>query len=58
MLGQSMSFYSDEFAGRITTKVMQTALAVREMLFTTTEVIIGIGVYFLMFHCSWLLRQG
>ncbi|MCG2592930.1 ABC transporter ATP-binding protein/permease [Ramlibacter sp. XY19] len=47
MLGQSLSFYSDEFAGRITTKVMQTALAVREMLFTTTEVIIGIGVYFL-----------
>jgi ATP-binding cassette subfamily B multidrug efflux pump len=46
MLGQSLSFYSDEFAGRITTKVMQTALAVREMLFTTTEVIIGIGVYF------------
>ncbi len=47
MLGQSLAFYSDEFAGRITTKVMQTALAVREMLFTTTEVIIGIGVYFI-----------
>jgi ATP-binding cassette subfamily B multidrug efflux pump len=46
MLGQSMAFYSDEFAGRITTKVMQTGLAVREMIFTTTEVIIGIGVYF------------
>src|SRR4051812_19974110 len=46
MLGQSMAFYADEFAGRITTKVMQTALAVREMVFTTTEVIIGIGVYF------------
>ncbi|MBI2771502.1 MAG: ABC transporter ATP-binding protein [Burkholderiales bacterium] len=47
MLGQSMAFYSDEFAGRITTKVMQTALAVREMIFTTTEVVIGIGVYFI-----------
>ena len=47
MLGQSLSFYSDDFAGRITTKVMQTALAVREMIFTTTEVIIGIGVYFI-----------
>ena len=46
MLGQSMAFYSDEFAGRITTKVMQTALAVREMVFTTTEVIVGVGVYF------------
>lgn len=47
MLGQSMSFYADEFAGRITTKVMQTGLAVREMIFTITEVIIGIGVYFI-----------
>ena len=27
MLGQSMRFYQDEFAGRIATKVMQTALA-------------------------------
>ena len=47
MLGQSLAFYSDEFAGRITTKVMQTALSVREMIFTTTEVIIGVGVYFI-----------
>ncbi len=47
MLGQSLSFYADEFAGRITTKVMQTALAVREMMFTTTEVIIGTGAFFI-----------
>jgi ATP-binding cassette subfamily B multidrug efflux pump len=47
MLGQSMAFYADEFAGRITTKVMQTALAVREMAFVITEVVIGIGVYFI-----------
>jgi len=47
MLGQSLAFYSDEFAGRITTKVMQTALAVREMLFTVIEVVIAIGVYFI-----------
>ena len=47
MLGQSLAFYSDDFAGRITTKVMQTALAVREMIFTSTEVVIGIGVYFI-----------
>jgi ATP-binding cassette, subfamily B, multidrug efflux pump len=47
MLGQSMAFYADEFAGRITTKVMQTGLAVREVIFTTVEVIIGIGVYFI-----------
>jgi ATP-binding cassette subfamily B multidrug efflux pump len=47
MLGQSLAFYSDDFAGRITTKVMQTGLAVREMIFTASEVIVGIGVYFI-----------
>ena len=47
MLGQSMAFYADEFAGRITTKIMQTALAVRDMIFTTTDVVIGMGVYML-----------
>jgi len=46
MLRQSLSFFSDEFAGRVTTKVMQTALAVREVLLTFTEIVLGIGVYF------------
>ena len=45
MLGQSMAFYADEFAGRITTKVMQTALAVRDMIFTLSDVVVGMGVY-------------
>jgi ATP-binding cassette, subfamily B, multidrug efflux pump len=49
MLGQSLSFYSDEFAGRITTKVMQTGLAVREMLFTISEVILSTIVFFVTF---------
>jgi ATP-binding cassette subfamily B multidrug efflux pump len=47
MLGQSMAFYADEFAGRLTTKVMQTGFAVREIVFTGTEVVIGISVYFI-----------
>lgn len=47
MLRQSLSFFSDEFAGRVTTKVMQTALAVREVLMTFTEIVLGIGVYFI-----------
>ncbi|AUY32448.1 ABC transporter ATP-binding protein [Pseudomonas sp. PONIH3] len=47
MLRQSLSFFSDEFSGRVTTKVMQTALAVREVLFTLIEVLPGIGVYFI-----------
>jgi len=45
MLGQSMAFYADEFAGRITTKIMQTALAVRDMIFTTTDIVVGMTVY-------------
>ncbi|QJQ21216.1 ABC transporter ATP-binding protein [Pseudomonas sp. SK] len=47
MLRQSLSFFSDEFSGRVTTKVMQTALAVREVLFTVIEILPGIGVYFI-----------
>jgi ATP-binding cassette subfamily B multidrug efflux pump len=47
MLRQSLSFFSDEFAGRVTTKVMQTALAVREVLLTFIEIVLGIGVYFI-----------
>ncbi|MCK9513309.1 MAG: ABC transporter ATP-binding protein/permease [Pigmentiphaga sp.] len=46
MLRQSMSFFSNEFAGRVTTKVMQTALAVREVVLTFIEIVLGIGVYF------------
>ncbi|GAA3991705.1 ABC transporter ATP-binding protein [Comamonas faecalis] len=45
MLGQSMAFYADEFAGRITTKIMQTALAVREVVFLVVDVLVGVGVY-------------
>jgi len=45
MLGQSMAFYQDEFAGRITTKVMQTALAVRDTLFVLADVLVAMLVY-------------
>jgi ATP-binding cassette subfamily B multidrug efflux pump len=45
MLGQSMAFYADEFAGRITTKIMQTALAVREVAFLVVDVFVGVGVF-------------
>ena len=46
MLQQSLSFFADEFAGRVTTKVMQTALAARDVLLIFSEIAIGIGVYF------------
>ncbi|WP_326535818.1 ABC transporter ATP-binding protein [Pseudorhodoferax sp.] len=45
MLGQSMAFYQDEFAGRITTKVMQTALAVRDTLFVLADVLVTMAIY-------------
>ena len=46
MLGQSMSFYQDEFAGRVATKVMQTALAVRDAWMTATDILAFIVIYF------------
>ena len=47
LLGQSMSFFSDEFAGRVATKVMQTSLAVRETLTKLLDVFVYVVVYFL-----------
>ncbi|CAH9060631.1 Putative multidrug export ATP-binding/permease protein [Pseudoalteromonas holothuriae] len=46
LLKQSMSFYQDEFAGRIATKVMQTALAVRESVMKLLDVLVYVFVYF------------
>lgn len=46
MLNQSMSFYQDEFAGRVATKVMQTALAVRDLWFIAGDIMVYVIVYF------------
>jgi ATP-binding cassette subfamily B multidrug efflux pump len=46
VLRQSMTFFQDDFAGRVATKVMQTALAVREVIALTTEVFVYVSVYF------------
>ncbi|GHU17755.1 ABC transporter ATP-binding protein [Betaproteobacteria bacterium] len=46
MLGQSMSFYQDEFAGRISAKVMQTSLAVRDVWFIVTDILVFVIIYF------------
>ena len=46
LLGQSMSFYQDEFSGRITARMMQTALGVRDLIFTSAEVAVGMLIYF------------
>jgi ATP-binding cassette, subfamily B, multidrug efflux pump len=60
LLKQSMAFYQDEFAGRIATKLMQTALAVRETVLKVLDVLNYVIVYFigvlvLMSALSWKL---
>lgn len=47
MLGQSMQFYQDEFSGRVSAKVMQTALAVRDTIMTVGDMLMYVSVYFL-----------
>lgn len=47
LLKQSVSFYQDDFAGRIATKVMQTSLAVRETVMKLLDVMVYVMVYFI-----------
>ncbi len=54
LLKQSVSFYQDDFAGRIATKVMQTALSVRETVMKLLDVLVYVSVYFL----SMLVMMG
>lgn len=46
MLNQSMRFYQDEFAGRVSAKVMQTALAVRDVWFIVADILVFVIIYF------------
>ncbi len=47
VLKQSLSFFQNEFAGRVATKVMQTAQAVRDVLDKIVEVFVYVIVYFI-----------
>lgn len=47
ILRQSVSFFQNDFAGRIATKVMQTALSVRETVMKLLDVLVYILVYFI-----------
>ena len=69
LLDQSMTFYQDEFAGRISTKVMQTALAVRDCVMIVCDILVFVVIYFvtmvllaggfdlllLLPFCGWLV---
>lgn len=46
LLSQSMSFFQDEFSGRVTAKVLQTALAVRDTVFTLGDILVFVIIYF------------
>lgn len=46
MLAQSMHFYQDEFAGRVAAKVMQSALAVRDVWMILTSILVFVTIYF------------
>ena len=47
LLKQSSQFFSDDFAGRISTKVMQTALSVRDTVVSLNGLFVYVVVYFL-----------
>ena len=61
MLGQSISFFQDEFSGRITTKVMQTAEALRDIYMIVVDILVFAVIYFVTMTATvgyfdlWLL---
>ncbi len=46
LLRQSMEFFQNDLAGRLATKMMQTALGVRDVVMKITEVLLYVCVYF------------
>lgn len=47
LLGQSQAFFADEFAGRVSTKMMQTALAIRESVLKLFDVLVYVAAFFI-----------
>ncbi len=47
LLKQSMRFYQDEFAGRVSQKLMQTSLAIRQTVMKSMDVLVFVVVYFI-----------
>jgi ATP-binding cassette subfamily B multidrug efflux pump len=46
LLEQGLAFHQDEFAGRMATKVMQSALAVRDAVLVLCEMMVFVSIYF------------
>ena len=47
VLRQSLAYFQNDFAGRISAKVMQTSVAVREVMTKICEVLVYVSVYFI-----------
>ncbi|WP_105384142.1 ABC transporter ATP-binding protein [Neorhizobium alkalisoli] len=47
LLRHSMTFFANEFAGRVSTKVMQTSLAIRETVMKVLDVFVYVVTYFI-----------
>lgn len=60
LLRQSLSFFHNDFAGRISNKLMQTALAIREVVTRIVDVFVYVSVTFIssavvLFAADWRL---
>ncbi len=57
MLRQSMDFFHNEFAGRVSTKVMQAALGVRDVIMKLTQVIAWVAMFFVTAVASFIAND-
>jgi ATP-binding cassette, subfamily B, multidrug efflux pump len=57
MLRQSMDFFHNEFAGRVSTKVMQAALGVRDVIMKLTQVIAWVAMFFVTAVASFVAND-
>lgn len=56
LLKQSLTFFHNDFAGRLATKVMQTSLSVRETVLKLLDVMVYVVVYFV--SMLWMIAQA
>ena len=56
LLGQSLSFFTEEYAGRVANKVMQTAMAVRTSVLKLMDVVVHLIVY--LATMTWMLADS
>ncbi|MEH0675409.1 ABC transporter ATP-binding protein [Vibrio scophthalmi] len=56
LLKQAVGFFQRDFAGRVATKVMQSALAVRETVMKLVDVLVYISVYFVAM--IWMMGES